>query len=65
VAFTVSFDEFALALFLVGTEPTLPVFIYGQLRFASRLPMLVALVMLVMLGSLAFALLAERIRRRG
>jgi len=64
VAFTVSFDEFALALFLVGTEPTLPVFIYGQLRFASRLPMLVALVMLVMLGSLAFALLAERIRRR-
>lgn len=64
VAFTVSFDEFALALFLVGTEPTLPVYIYGQLRFASRLPMLVALVMLVMLGSLAFALLAERIRRR-
>ena len=64
VAFTVSFDEFALALFLVGTEPTLPVFIYGQLRFASRLPMLVALVMLVMLGSLALALLAERMRRR-
>lgn len=64
VAFTVSFDEFALALFLVGTEPTLPVYIYGQLRFASRLPMLVALVMLVMLGSLALALLAERMRRR-
>lgn len=64
VAFTVSFDEFALALFLAGTEPTLPVYIFGQLRFASRLPMLIALVMLVMLGTVALALLAERLRRR-
>jgi spermidine/putrescine transport system permease protein len=63
VAFTASFDEFALALFLAGTEPTLPVYIYGQLRFASRLPMLIALVMLVMLGTLALAFLAERLRR--
>jgi spermidine/putrescine transport system permease protein len=64
VAFTVSFDEFALALFLAGSEPTLPVYIFGQLRFASRLPMLVALVMLVMLGTLTLAVVAERLRRR-
>jgi spermidine/putrescine transport system permease protein len=64
VAFTVSFDEFALALFLAGTEPTLPVFILGQLRFASRLPMLVALAMLVMLGTLTLAFVAERLTRR-
>jgi len=64
VAFTVSFDEFALALFLAGSEPTLPVYIFGQLRFASRLPMLIALVMLVMLGTLALAFLAERLRKR-
>jgi spermidine/putrescine transport system permease protein len=64
VAFTVSFDEFALALSLAGTEPTLPVFIFGQLRFASRLPMLVALVMLIMLGTLTLAIAAERLRRR-
>jgi spermidine/putrescine transport system permease protein len=38
VAFTASFDEFALALLLAGSEPTLPVYIFGQLRFASRLP---------------------------
>ena len=32
-AFTVSFDEFALALFLAGTEPTFPVYLFSQLRF--------------------------------
>jgi spermidine/putrescine transport system permease protein len=64
VAFTASFDEFALALFLAGAEPTLPVYIYGQLRFASRLPMLIALVMFVMLGTLALAFAAELLRRR-
>ncbi len=65
MAFTASFDEFALALFLTGTEPTLPVYIFGQLRFASRFPMLVALAVLVMVGSLTLAFLADRLRRRG
>jgi spermidine/putrescine transport system permease protein len=64
VAFTASFDEFALALFLTGPQPTLPVFIYGQLRFASRLPMLISLAMLVMAGTLALAFLADRLRNR-
>jgi spermidine/putrescine transport system permease protein len=65
VAFTASFDEFALALFLTGPDPTLPVFIYGQLRFASRLPMLIALATMVMAGTLALAFVADRLRRRG
>jgi spermidine/putrescine transport system permease protein len=64
VAFTASFDEFALALFLAGADPTLPVFIYGQLRFASRLPMLISLAVLVMAGTLTLALIADRLRRR-
>jgi spermidine/putrescine transport system permease protein len=64
VAFTASFDEFALALFLAGPDPTLPVFIYGQLRFASRLPMLISLAMLVMAGTLTLAFIADRLRRR-
>ena len=64
VAFTASFDEFALALFLAGPDPTLPVFIYGQLRFASRLPMLISLAVLVMAGTLTLALIADRLRRR-
>lgn len=62
-AFTVSFDEFALALFLAGTQPTFPVYLYGQLRFASRLPIMIALAVLMMIGTLTLVLIAERIRR--
>jgi spermidine/putrescine transport system permease protein len=65
VAFTASFDEFALALFLAGTEPTLPVYIFGQLRFASRLPMMIALAVMVTGASLTLALLADRVRKLG
>ena len=36
VAFTVSLDEFALALFLAGNEATFLVYRHSQLRFASR-----------------------------
>jgi len=62
-AFTVSFDEFALALFLAGTQPTFPVYLFGQLRFANRLPIMIALAVLMMIGSLTLVLIAERIRR--
>jgi len=62
-AFTVSFDEFALALFLAGTQPTFPVYLYGQLRFANRLPIMIALAVLMMIGTLMLVLIAERVRR--
>jgi len=62
-AFTVSFDEFALALFLAGTQPTFPVYLYGQLRFANRLPIMISLAVLMMIGTLALVLIAERVRR--
>jgi len=65
VAFTVSLDEFALALFLAGTDVTFPVYLYGQLRFASRLPMMIAFAVLMMVGTLLLVLIAEWIRRRG
>jgi spermidine/putrescine transport system permease protein len=65
VAFTVSFDEFVLASFLIGRSPTLPVFLFGQLRFANRFPQVLALAMAVMLVSLALVLLAERLQRLG
>ena len=62
-AFTVSFDEFALALFLAGTQPTFPVYLYGQLRFANRLPIMIALAVLMMIGTLTLVLIAERVSR--
>jgi len=62
-AFTVSFDEFALALFLAGTEPTFPVYLFSQLRFANRLPIMIALAVLMMIGTLTLVFVAERLRR--
>jgi spermidine/putrescine transport system permease protein len=63
-AFTVSFDEFALALFLAGTEPTFPVYLYSQLRFANRLPVMIALAVLTMAATVGLILVAERLRQR-
>jgi spermidine/putrescine transport system permease protein len=62
--FIVSFDEIALAIFLVGGDPTFPVFLYGQLRFAQRLPVLIAGAVLLMLGTIALTLLVTRLQSR-
>jgi len=43
LTFTISFDEFIMAFFLAGTEPTLPIYIWNQLRFPERLPGVLAL----------------------
>lgn len=43
LCFTISFDEFILAFFLGGTDPTLPLFMWGQLRFPQRLPSVLAM----------------------
>ena len=43
LAFLISFDEFIVAFFLAGTEPTLPLYIWSQLRFPKSLPTVMAL----------------------
>ena len=65
ICFTISFDEFAISSFLVGTEPTLPVYLYSQLRFPTRLPLVVALSALLMIGSMVIIFLSEWLRRLG
>lgn len=65
VAFTVSFDEFVLASFLNGGRATLPVFIFGQLRFANRFPQVVALAVVVMIISITLFIVSERLQRMG
>lgn len=62
-AFTVSFDEFALALFLAGTQPTFPVYLFSQLRFTNRLPVMISMAVLLMIGTLTLVFISERIRR--
>jgi spermidine/putrescine transport system permease protein len=63
VAFTVSFDEIALAMFLAGRDPTFPVYLAGQIRFTATLPVLIAAAVMLTIGSLLFVLVAERVRR--
>jgi spermidine/putrescine transport system permease protein len=65
VAFTVSFDEFVLASFLIGRTPTLPVYLFGQLRFANRFPQVIALAIVVMVVSLSLVVFAEWLQRAG
>jgi spermidine/putrescine transport system permease protein len=64
-SFTTSFDEFALAFFLTGTQNTLPVYLYSELRFPTHLPLVVTLAALVMVGSIILVLISEWLRRVG
>lgn len=64
IAFTISLDEFIVAFFLSGTEPTLPLYIWSQLRFTARLPDVLALGSLLLLASFVLLSVAEAMRRR-
>ena len=63
IAFTLSFDEFAIASFVAGREPTWPVYLFSQLRVPSQLPELIAVSSVILFMSLAVVVLAEMIRR--
>lgn len=63
IAFTLSFDEYAIASFLAGTEQTWPVYLFAQLRVPSQLPQLVAVSSVILVVSL-FLVLAAEIGRR-
>lgn len=64
VCFTISLDEFIIAFFLTGTEATLPIYIWGQLRFAAKLPGVLALGTLLLVASFLLMTVAEILRRR-
>lgn len=64
-AFTTSFDEYAMSVFVIGTEATLPVYIFSLLRFPRRLPIVVALGAIIMVASVVLIVFAERLRRVG
>ena len=65
LTFTISFDEFILAFFLSGTDATLPVHIWSQLRFPDKLPSVLALGAVIVVLSTIIILFAELIRRGG
>lgn len=65
ICFTISLDEFIIAFFLTGAEPTLPVYIWSQLRFPRKIPSVMALGTLLLVSSLVILTVAEYFRRRG
>jgi spermidine/putrescine transport system permease protein len=64
IAFTTSFDEYAVASFVVGTRTTFPIYLYAALRFPSQLPQVIAVAVVVLTASLLVVLAAELGRRR-
>lgn len=64
LTFTISFDEFILAFFLSSNSPTLPVFMWSQMRFPDRLPMVLALATAVLALSVLLIVLSLAIQGR-
>jgi spermidine/putrescine transport system permease protein len=63
IAFTTSFDEYAVASFVVGTRVTFPIYLYSALRFPSNLPQVIAVAVVVMIISIVVVISAEIGRR--
>jgi spermidine/putrescine transport system permease protein len=64
VAFTTSFDEYAVASFLAGSRQTFPIFLYSALRFPSQLPQVIAVAVVVLSLTIVVIVAAEVWRRR-
>jgi spermidine/putrescine transport system permease protein len=65
ICFIISLDDFVIAQFLTGANPTLPVYIYGLTRFVDSLPLIMALGTLLVALSITLLVVAEWFRRRG
>jgi spermidine/putrescine transport system permease protein len=64
IAFTLSFDEYAIASFVAGNEATYPIYLFSQLRVAFLFPQLLAVSSIVLVASLLLVLATEIGRRR-
>jgi spermidine/putrescine transport system permease protein len=64
-AFVLSLDEYAVASFVIGNSPTYPVYLFSQLRFAERLPLVIAVAAFLVAVTTIVVIAAELIRRRG
>jgi spermidine/putrescine transport system permease protein len=65
VTFVVSIDEVVIASFVVGSQVTLPVYLYSGLRFAERVMLLVPVATVMIVVSFVIVLAAELVRRLG
>ena len=63
IAFTLSFDEYAIASFVAGQDATYPIYLFSQLRVAFLFPQLLAVSSIVLVVSLLLVLATEIGRR--
>ena len=63
IAFTTSFDEYAVASFVVGSRITFPIYLYSAVRFPNQLPQVIA-VAVVVIGVSLFVVVAAEVGRR-
>jgi spermidine/putrescine transport system permease protein len=63
IAFTTSFDEYAVASFVVGSRVTFPIYLYSAVRFPNQLPQVIAVAVVVLVLSLMVVIAAEVGRR--
>ncbi len=63
LTFTVSFDEFIMAFFLSGTDATLPMYIWSQLRFPQQFPSILAMASIILAMSFVLVFLGQWINR--
>ncbi len=65
LTFTISFDEFIMTFFLSGTDTTLPIYIWTQLRFPREFPAVLALSTIILALSFVMVFVALWIGRLG
>ena len=63
IAYKSSFDEYAVASFVVGSKVTFPIYLYSALSFPNQLPQVIAVAVVVIGISLAVVVAAEVGRR--
>jgi len=63
LAFALSFDEIVVTTFTAGTQSTLPIWIFGNIRLGQQLPQVNVVVLFVILLSLIPVALARRLAR--
>jgi spermidine/putrescine transport system permease protein len=65
ICFTISLDEYIIATFLGGASPVLSTYTFGQFRFPSKVPAVMALGTILVCLSILLLATAEFFRRRG
>ena len=65
LSFIISFDEFVLAFFLTGSDATLPMYMWAQMRFVQKLPHVLALGAVIIVFTTLIVLLAFWLRNLG